>query len=81
MFICAYAYEYAQNHLSPTFAKKAVYAEHMHIEFPLEKAGQVTSSLPFVSALKMQSRGGDAYRNHNACHFAFVFKIIPIHIY
>lgn len=38
------------------FTSDVEHAERMHITFPLEKAGQVISSLPFVAALKIQSR-------------------------
>lgn len=70
-----YIQMHKRNHLSDTFTEKAEFAhgkghaEQMLTAFPLEKAGKMTSSLPFVAALKIRSRGDDAYPNLKACPF------------
>lgn len=65
-----------RNHLSDNFTGKAEFAcdqghaEQVLTTFPLETAGQMTSSLASVAALKIQSRCGNAYPNFNAWPFS-----------
>lgn len=43
----------------------------MYVTFPLEKAEQVTLSLPFVAAFQIQSKGGATYSHLNTCPFSY----------
>lgn len=76
------------NHLSDTFTGKesrvacdVEQAKQAHVPCPPEEAGHGTSSLPVIAAPQAHSRGGAAYHDLNACHFAWASKIILTHVY